>query len=125
MTIEIDRSPDEVWAVVGAFGGLDRWMPGVTSCTVEGDTRTLTLGTMTIVERRFGSDDAARSLSYGIVGGSVPVERHRAEVRVSPGPSGTGSTVRWGVDVEPAAMLPVMEESYRRALEALQSHLSG
>ncbi|MBV8304744.1 MAG: SRPBCC family protein, partial [Acidimicrobiia bacterium] len=33
-SIEIARKPDEVWAVVGDFGGLNAWLPGVESCRV-------------------------------------------------------------------------------------------
>ena len=37
--ISINRTPDEVWAVLGEFGGLDTWMDGVESCVVTGKTR--------------------------------------------------------------------------------------
>jgi len=37
--ITIKRSPDDVWAVIGDFGALDKWLPGVESCRVEGEER--------------------------------------------------------------------------------------
>lgn len=34
--VYIDRTPDDVWSVVGDIGGLSEWMPGVeTSSLVE------------------------------------------------------------------------------------------
>ena len=39
--ISIDRSPDDVWKLVRDFGGLADWMPGIESCTVDGDVRTI------------------------------------------------------------------------------------
>ena len=44
--IDIDRSPDDVWALLRGFGTINEWMPGIDSCTVEGDVRTI--GTMGI-----------------------------------------------------------------------------
>ncbi|MGH9206803.1 MAG: SRPBCC family protein, partial [Acidimicrobiales bacterium] len=39
--IDIKRSADDVWVVVGDFGGIGGWMPGIDSCRVEGDNRIL------------------------------------------------------------------------------------
>ena len=32
------RVADEVWAVIGDFGGIASWMPGIESCRLEGET---------------------------------------------------------------------------------------
>ena len=39
--IDIDRPADDVWAVVGDFGGIAGWMPGIESCKVDGDDRVI------------------------------------------------------------------------------------
>ena len=39
--VKIAKSPDEVWDLVGNFGGLADWMPGVDSCELDGDIRKL------------------------------------------------------------------------------------
>ncbi|MGH8492136.1 MAG: SRPBCC family protein [Moraxellaceae bacterium] len=31
------HSADKVWAIIGDFGGLQSWMPGVLACRVEGE----------------------------------------------------------------------------------------
>jgi hypothetical protein len=43
-TIEISASPDQVWDVLGDLASIDRWIPGVTSVTVDGLTRRCTFG---------------------------------------------------------------------------------
>lgn len=121
-SIDIARPPDEVWAVVGDFGGLG-WMPGVESCTVEGDDRTLAMLGMEIVERQYGRDDAARSISYGIVGGGLTVDKHVATITVTP--ADAGSHVTWAVEVEPDSLTDIMQQTYAGALGALKQRLEG
>ncbi len=120
VTVDVDAEPDKVWAVVGDFGGVS-WFPGIESARLEGDVRVLGMMGMEVRERLSAKDDAARSLTYGIVGG-VPVESHRATVTVEP--AGSGSRVTWSVAVEPDSMLPVMVDVYRQALEALRQQVT-
>jgi len=56
--IDIKADPDQVWAVVGAFGELDKWLPGVESCTQEGGDRHLEMMNMNITEHLVKKDDA-------------------------------------------------------------------
>ncbi len=92
--IDIDKGADDVWAVVGDFGGIGGWMPGIESCRVEGDDRILDTMGMTITEQLVSKDDAGRSLTYSIADGA-PVETHEAVITVSP--AGDASHVTWTV----------------------------
>lgn len=121
-SIDIERDPDAVWAVVGDFGGLG-WMPGIDSCTVAGEDRTLAMMGMEIVERLLGRDEAARSITYGIVGGSLPVDKHVATITVNP--AGAGSHVTWDVEVAPDTLTDIMQQTYQGALGALKERLEG
>lgn len=118
--IDVNGSPDDVWALVGDFGGIGGWMPGIDSCRLEGDTRILETMGMTISERLVSKDDPGRSLTYSIVEGA-PVESHQAVITVAPGE--TGSHVTWVVDATPDAMADVMTTVYQQALEALKQHV--
>ena len=120
--IDIDASADRVWAVVGDFGGIASWMPGIESCRVEGEDRVIEMMGMTITERLVASDDAGRSLTYSIASGA-PVESHEAVITVSP----TGDTARvtWDVDATPDEMADLMATLYQQALEALKAHVEG
>ena len=93
--IDIDKPADEVWAVVGDFGGIGDWMPGIESCLVDGDDRILKMGGMEIIERLERRDDDEREIVYGIVRrrpGHQPQGHHhrdpeRAARPMSPGTS--------------------------------------
>lgn len=120
--IAIDKSPDDLWALTGDFAGIG-WMPGIDSCEVEGDVRTLSMMGMTIKEKLVRRDEATRTLAYSIVEGPFPVTRHESAVIVDA--DGAGSKVTWTVDVEPDELADVMIDIYGKALEALKAHVGG
>ena len=77
-----------MWAVVGDFGGLGGWLPGVDSCRVEGDDRHLAMMGMEITEHLVRKDDAERQIVYGITDVQTTrrwsarrVLRHRTSMR--------------------------------------------
>jgi carbon monoxide dehydrogenase subunit G len=120
--IELRAGPDTTWAVVGDFGAIGAWMPGIESCVVDGDERVLRLMGFEVTERMQSRDEDARTLSYRIVGG-VPVINHLATISVAP--SGGGSLVTWDVEVEPDDMGALLQATYQQALDALKVHLGG
>ena len=120
--VDINRSADEVWAVVGDFGGIGKWLPGIESCRVEGDDRILTMPGMQITERLIAKDDQSRALTYSIIAG-VPVDNHQGVMTVTP--NGGASRVTWAVDTTPDEMVEVMVPAYEQGLEALKAHLEA
>lgn len=120
--IDINRPADDVWAVVGDFGGIGQWMPGIDSCRVEEDKRILETMGMTITEALVAKDDAARVLTYSIVDG-VPIESHRGVISVTP--TGDTSHVTWEVDVRPDEMAPFLTTTYQGALDELKKRVEG
>jgi len=121
--IDIDRSADDVWKVVGDFAGLAAWMPGIEKCTLDGDVRTIEASGMEIGERLVTRDDAQRTLSYSIVSGPAPVDSHTATITVTP--KGSGSHVTWAVDVAPDTMTEMFAGIYQQSLAALKQHVEG
>jgi carbon monoxide dehydrogenase subunit G len=121
-SIDIDGSADEVWALVGDFGGIAEWMPGMESCRVEGDDRILDTMGMTITEHLVSKDDAARVLVYSIVDG-VPIESHQGVVTVTP--TGATSHVTWEVEATPDEMADLMTGVYQGALDELKKRIEG
>jgi hypothetical protein len=133
MTIEVERkqkvnaSPDEVWAVVGDFGALAAWHPGVAICDVErhGDVvhrhiRTVDGGE--ILERESGDHPETHSYTYEILSSPLPVRDYRAIFRVLP--AAEGSTVVWcstfePVDVPAAEAAAVIAGIYESGLAAI------
>jgi carbon monoxide dehydrogenase subunit G len=119
-SVSIDRPADDVWALVGDFGGIGEWMPGIDACRLQGEDRVLDTMGMTITERLVKKDDAARALTYSIVDGA-PVERHEAVITVVS--DGQGSRVTWDVEALPDDMAGLMASVYQGALDALKTHL--
>jgi mxaD protein len=120
--IDIDKPADDVWAVVGDFGGIGGWMPGIESCAVAGDDRMLKTMGMDITERLERRDDGTREITYAIIDG-VPVTSHKATITVVP--DGSASHVTWDVEVEPDEMTELMQGIYQQSLQALKDHLGG
>jgi len=99
----VAASADAVWALLRDFGGIQRFSSGIESCTVEGAgvgaVRTITMpGGVQIQERLEAFDDSARSLSYAIVAGPIPVTNYLSSIHVSE--DGEGCTIAWGSDFE-------------------------
>jgi carbon monoxide dehydrogenase subunit G len=122
--IDIAKPAAEVWALVGEFGGLDRWMAGVDSCTVEGDIRTIQTMGMTLTEQLVGRDAEARSITYSIVGEGAPVPKHEATITVLDAGDGA-SEVTWDVSVEPDEAAPMFKDIYQGALGQVKETLEG
>ncbi len=120
--IDIDRSADDVWAVVGDFGGIAGWMTGIETCRLEGESRILETMGMTITERLVSKDDDGRVLTYSVIDGA-PVERHEAVITVTP--TGGTSHVTWLVDAVPDEIADFMTSVYQQSLEALKAHVEA
>jgi len=117
---ESSAGADALWAVAGDFGGIAEWFPGVGSLRVDGDDRFIDMGGTEICEHLFERDAATRTLLYGVVG-SEGIAHHRCRVTVAP--AGTGSTVTMDYEVEPDALLPMFDDVYGQAVEALVRHV--
>ena len=118
--ISIDTSPDEIWMLIRDFGGLAQYMPGVDSCTLDGDVRTLQMMGIEIKEQLREIDDETRRLTYSVV--ESPMDNlvsHEATIAIDP--EGSGSHVSWTVEVEPADLLPIFQGAYDNAVASLKA----
>lgn len=122
--IEIAAPADEVWGLIGEFGGLDTWMAGVDSCEVDGDVRTVGTMGMKVQEQLVARDPEARTLTYSIVGEGAPVDEHRATISVAEADDGA-SVVTWAVTVVPVDATGMFKDIYQGALGHLKTHLEG
>ena len=121
--VTIAGSPDDVWKLVGDFGGLAEWMPGMESCEVQGDVRVIKTMGLEIHEKLGSRDDAARTISYSIVQSPMPLEHHEATITVTP--EGDGAHVTWAVEVRPDEMLGAFVPIYQQSLDAAKARIEG
>lgn len=122
--VSVDASPDEVWKLVRDFGGLAEWMPGIESCTVDGDVRTLGTMGIQIKEQLRELDDTNRRISYSVVESPMGnLESHRATISVDP--EGGGSHVTWTVEVAPDELLAVFLPVYEGSIGEIKKKVEG
>jgi carbon monoxide dehydrogenase subunit G len=102
-SIEINASPDKVWAVVGDFAHPEKWLAPVESTTAQGGTekgatRELKLkGGGTLKEELVSYDAAQMTFKYKVEDPTdpkvLPVNNYSSTIKVEP--SGSGSKVEW------------------------------
>ncbi|MGH9270233.1 MAG: SRPBCC family protein [Ilumatobacteraceae bacterium] len=72
--VRIARSAADVWALAGDAARLHEWFPGITASDVDGDLRTITLGTgVQMPEEILVRDPVQRRFQYRI---TAPIFRH-------------------------------------------------
>jgi uncharacterized protein YndB with AHSA1/START domain len=93
VTRKVEASADAVWAIIRSGTGVDRWLPMVTSCRLEGTgvdaKRVCTLNDGTaeheLQETIETVDDAARLFQYRIDRQSMmPIQNYRGTMHVTP-----------------------------------------
>ena len=87
MAVVIDRefkaSAEALWEILGTPDRVD-WVPGVTSCTFDGEVRSLDLpGAGAIKERILNHDNDARILEYSCFESPGGLESHRAKMEIT------------------------------------------
>jgi carbon monoxide dehydrogenase subunit G len=120
----IDRAPNDVWNVVRDFGGLANYMPGVESCTVEGDVRTVGTMGIEVKEQLRELDDDTRRISYSVIESPMGnMTSHLATIGVDA--EGGGTHFTWAVEVEPDELLPLFQGIYEQSVVALKEKLES
>jgi carbon monoxide dehydrogenase subunit G len=122
--VSIDASPDEVWKLIRDFGTLDEWMPGVESCTLDGDVRTIGMMGIEIKEQLRTLDDDKRVLAYSVVESPMGQDlQHTATLTVTP--EGNGSHVTWAVEVTPDELLAMFLPVYEGSIGEIKKKVEG
>jgi len=121
--VRIRRTADELWEWVGDPARLAEWWPGITACVVDGDSRTITMGSgLPMPERLLTIDRLQRRFQYRI---TAPIFReHTSTIDVHD--LGDGSClVVYSVDAEPSTMALVIGGAAGNALQHLRSLMEG
>jgi hypothetical protein len=119
--IRIRRPAAEVWALAGDAARLHEWFPGITSCTVDGTDRTITLGSgMSMPERILVHDHVQRRFQYEI---TAPIFAfHRGTIDVLDLGDGT-CVVVYQTDADPRTMALTIGGGTAGALDELQRQM--
>ncbi len=121
--VRIDRSPDDVWALVGNPSRIEQWFPGIVSSAVDGDQRVITTGSgIPLTEQLLTVDPLQRRFQYRITGGLF--REHLGTIDVLDLDDGA-SLVVYSTDAEPAMLALVVGGATGAALEHLRLILEG
>jgi Polyketide cyclase / dehydrase and lipid transport len=121
--VRIRCSADELWEWVGDPTRLAEWWPGITACVVDGDSRTITMGSgLPMPEKLLTIDRLQRRFQYRI---TAPIFReHTSTIDVHDLGDGS-SLVVYSVDAEPSTMALVIGGAAGNALQHLRSLVEG
>ena len=115
----IARNPDDIWKVLREFGALVEYMPGIDSCTVDGDIRTVGTMGISVKEQLRELDDDTRRLSYSVI--ESPMTNLVSHlVTISVDAEGDGTHLAWSVEVQPDDLLPLFMGIYEGSVVALK-----
>ena len=119
----IDVPAEEAWAVVGRADLLHLWFPGIVACAVDGNTRTVTLGSgMSLPEALLTNDPLQRRFQYRISGGFFTEHLGTIDV-ISLGEA--RCLVVYSSDADPATMAVVLGGATGGALDELARQLGA
>jgi len=131
----IDAPVGRVWALVGDFGGVTRWMPFVVRCEIEDDASSSEVGAVRRVEqnndvnlreRLVALSETDHSYSYAFVEGNLPIRHYAATIRLFPITDEDRTYLHWSgeFDVDPkdaAEMMKLIESSWTTAINAAKA----
>lgn len=130
-SVEIARSPAEVWAAAGPFCSVKDWHPDIVECdtlTVEGKPhrRMKLKAGDALLERELERDEAGMSYRYTIERSPLPLSEYRSTFMVEP--AGAGARVTWKSDFTAdaerrAALQNTVGGLYEAGLQGLKAKL--
>jgi Polyketide cyclase / dehydrase and lipid transport len=122
-SISISRSAGDVWALAGDPARLHEWFPGIMSCTVEGTTRVIVLGSgLSLPEEILLNDSIQRRFQYRI---TAPIfKHHRGTIDVIETGDQTCLVV-YSTEADPRTMALTIAGGTASALDELKRQMEG
>lgn len=128
----INTGAQKVWATISVGGGLDKWMPVITECRIEGSgegaTRYCTLANgAKLQERILEVNHGRRRFKYGMSEHPLPAKNIVGSIEVVDLGNGQ-SQVSWSVEfdcdaVHKQELEGMFKGSYEQGLEGLEKYL--
>jgi hypothetical protein len=121
--VRIAAPAEEVWRIVSDPARIVEWWPGVVDASVDGDVRTVVLGTgLPMPEQIITRDAITRRFQYRI---TAPIVReHLSTIDVFDLGDGT-CLASYAADADPSTMALIIGAAGGNALETLRDQLEG
>ena len=128
---ELGAGIDEVWKLVGDFGGFVEAMGIPVELTGDGvgSTRTIAMGPSPTIERLETLDNENKRLQYSLLQGPLPVENYLSTMQLSPIDSGR-TRIEWSSEFDPAGMpeadaIEAIRGIYKGGIAGLQARFGS
>ena len=128
----VDVDPNRVWSTIAAADGLDKWLPAIAQCRLDGSgvgaTRYCTLGNgAQLKERIIEIDQARRVFRYAITEHPLPAREVTGTVTIRDAGAGA-ALVSWGASFEveqahKAELEGMFRQIYEEAIQGLEAFL--
>ena len=127
MSVTIDHqfsaTAEQLWAIVGTPDRID-WVPGATSCQIDGDIRSLTLqGAGRIKERILSHDHQKLTMEYSCFETAAPLQSHRSRIEVIA--NADGCQLIWQTTVTPSEIEVFILTSMKDCVTKLEEILTS
>ncbi len=97
--LDTTASPERVWSIIGDFGSIADWHPGIVSSPTKDTIRLLTLdGGAEVHEEVVEHSDTDRYYIYTVVETPFPITNYRSRLGVEP--TSSGSRMTWTGEFE-------------------------
>jgi len=114
---------DDAWRLLGDPSRVSEWFPGITSCVVEGATRTVTLATgLSFPEELVTVDGLQRRFQYAV---RMPIVRSHLSTLDVLELGARQCCCAYAADADPAVMALVIGGAAALGLERAKSLLEG
>jgi hypothetical protein len=130
-SVDIPAPPDRVWQLIGGFGSVSDWNPGLKLELQEGGRvrHLLTPDGVVFVERLMAFDESGRSYSYGILQSPFPQKEYLSTLRVEQVDGGKSARVEWSgtfapIGVSDTEISCIFQDIYDDGLRALKEHFA-
>lgn len=127
-TIEIQASPEQVWALAGDPGRIAEWLPALADATLEGDRRAITTKDGGAIEERIlERSEEGRFYVYEISESPLPLRSYHSRLAVHG--HGEHAHVDWEATLEAESpdqepeLTATFSQIYREGLTNLREQL--
>jgi uncharacterized protein YndB with AHSA1/START domain len=125
-SIEINASPEAVWAVLGDLSATADWLPGTVSARVDSGTRVCVMADGSEIHEQIDNySTTARSYDWKHLRVGLPVQESHGRFTVVPNDSGRATVVldTWFEPLEESATVQVttmIHGAFHQSLESLR-----